>query len=411
MIESIFVRQYSIALHQNAPLLEEREAYLRYLSARGKRRPQLQNTSMDLLHIIRVMGITNLRKVDTTEIRTAAERWAREEEPRRMLRGNKSSADRFSLAARGWFRFHGLLAKPPIPTCCFDSALNDFIDLIRSKMSSETLRCWIPRAKDFLKWAAAGHQSLSSISLEDIDEFLDGKRMAGWLPRTLAAQCQVLRSFLGYAESRGWCQTGLARCIRNPRIWRRDSTVRGPSWTDVRRLIKDSEGSSWADCRARAILLLCAVYGLRNCEVVRLSLNDFDWGNETFTVKRAKRGRTQQFPIQYEVGEAIIRYLQNARPHCDCRHLFVSQHPPYRPLKTVGPAVKRRMKRLGIKSDNLGPHCLRHACATELLRKGTPLRDIANFLGHRKIESVGVYAKHDVHALRAVAAFSLAGVR
>ncbi len=141
-----------------------------------------------------------------------------------------------------------------------------------------------------------------------------------------------------------------------------------------------------------------------------MSLDDFDWQSETFTVRRAKGGRTQQFPIQYEVGESIIRYLHNGRPYCPFRNLFISQHPPYRPLKTVGPAVKRRMVKLGIRSCNLGPHSLRHACATELLRKGTPLRDIANFLGHRDIDSVSFYARHDVRALREIADFNLAGV-
>ena len=68
------------------------------------------------------------------------------------------------------------------------------------------------------------------------------------------------------------------------------------------------------------------------------------------------------------------------------------------------------MKRLGIKSQSLGPHSLRHACATELLRRGTSLKDIADFLGHRDIASVSIYAKFDARMLRKVAAFSLAGV-
>jgi len=411
MIESIFVKQYAIAKHKQAPLLQEREAYLHYLAARGKCQPQLQNISMELLHVIRVMGIENFRKVNEAEIRLAAERWAREEDPRRMMRGNKSSAARFSLAARGWFRFHGLLTKPPIPLCCFDSAFNDYLAAMQSRLSPWTLSRYGSLTMPFLRWAATKHDNLFSISIEDIDEYLESKRPCKWRPATLAQQCQALRTFFTYAESRGWCRPGLAQGIQSPVVRSRDTSVAGPSWKDVRRLIKDCDGSSWSDCRAKAILLLCSVYALRNSEVVRLFLDDFDWRNETFTVKRAKGGGTQQFPLQYEVGEAIIRYLQNARPQCHCRALFISQHPLYRPLKSVGPAVERRMKRLGIKADNLGPHSLRHACATELLRKGTPLRDIANFLGHRDIDSVNFYAKHDFRALRAVAAFSLVGVR
>jgi integrase/recombinase XerD len=73
--------------------------------------------------------------------------------------------------------------------------------------------------------------------------------------------------------------------------------------------------------------------------------------------------------------------------------------------------ASRRMRRLGIDSAHHGPHALRHACATHLLKKGSSLREIADFLGHRDCRSVGIYAKFDTRSLRKVAAFSLAGVR
>jgi integrase/recombinase XerD len=61
--------------------------------------------------------------------------------------------------------------------------------------------------------------------------------------------------------------------------------------------------------------------------------------------------------------------------------------------------------------EHVGPHSLRHACATRLLKKGASLKEIADFLGHRNIKSVGIYARYDTRSLRKVAAFSLAGVR
>ncbi len=41
-----------------------------------------------------------------------------------------------------------------------------------------------------------------------------------------------------------------------------------------------------------------------------LRLVDIDWREETFCVKRAKRGGYQRYPLQYEVGEAILRLSQ-----------------------------------------------------------------------------------------------------
>ncbi len=155
----------------------------------------------------------------------------------------------------------------------------------------------------------------------------------------------------------------------------------------------ESKKTTAQGLRAHAILLLCSIYALRSSEVTRLRLIDIDWREETFCVQRAKRGGYQRYPLQYEVGEAILRYLK-VRPRCDCRNVFVTFQGPHRPMLNYGMwnIVSRRYKALGIASKNRGPHSLRHACATQLLKKGTSLKDIADFLGHRSTEAVGIYA-------------------
>ena len=54
------------------------------------------------------------------------------------------------------------------------------------------------------------------------------------------------------------------------------------------------------------MLLLFAVYALRISEVTNLRLIDIDWVVETLTVRRMKNGLVQVFPLQYEVGEALL---------------------------------------------------------------------------------------------------------
>lgn len=168
-----------------------------------------------------------------------------------------------------------------------------------------------------------------------------------------------------------------------------------------------------AELRAKAILHLCATYGLRGAEVRRLLLSHFDWVNEKFIVHRAKRGPIQLFPIQCEVGEAVLRYLRFGRPKCQSNHMFVTLKPPYRPMHqcVLAQMVRSRMENLRIESKRCGTHSLRHSCATELLYRGSSLVEIAEYLGHRNIQSVSIYAKLDKRALRQVATFSLAGVR
>jgi integrase len=161
-----------------------------------------------------------------------------------------------------------------------------------------------------------------------------------------------------------------------------------------------------------AVLFLCAIYGLRSSEIVNLTLNDFDWLNEIFTVRRSKRGRIQQYPIQYEVGEAILRYLRFGRPRALYRNLFLTLNPPFRPVRssTLWILIDKRIQRVGMQLSAHGPHSFRHACAAELLRKGSSLSEIADFLGHRNLDSVSIYAKHDSVSLRKVADFRLGSV-
>jgi integrase len=81
----------------------------------------------------------------------------------------------------------------------------------------------------------------------------------------------------------------------------------GLAWSDVRRLLDSDFGEKSSNLRAAAILSLCAIYGFRASEITKLTLDDFDWINETVAVRRAKNGRVQQFPLQFEVG----------KPFCD----------------------------------------------------------------------------------------------
>jgi site-specific recombinase XerC len=108
---------------------------------------------------------------------------------------------------------------------------------------------------------------LASVTLGDVDVFLDLKRAQGMKSNSVATNCQALRTFFRYAESIGRCRTGIARGIRSPAIPKFDGKPKGLPWTKVRQLIRSASGDNASDIRARAILLLCAVYGLRANEV------------------------------------------------------------------------------------------------------------------------------------------------
>jgi integrase/recombinase XerD len=415
MIEDIYVRERSRIRQRNAPLFKEREQYLSYMLDRGVSKRRLKSVASMLLHVVRLLNLETLRVVDVAEIEEAGRSWESSLLPIiKRGRGLKSSQS-FVWTALTWLRFHNQINKVTASQGPADLIVAEFATFLKITrgLSLQTIRNYTSRTYQFLVWVQDRHQSLSTVSLKDVDSFITYKRDAYCQPRTIASICAALRAFFRCAEIRGWNNSRIARCIQSPRVPRYDVIPRGPKWKDVRRMLDHDFGTKRAELRAAAVISLCSIYALRSTEIINLTLNDFDWVNEILTIRRAKTGRIQQFPIQFEVGETILKYLQFGRPRCPCKRVFVTLRPPHQPLPTTGlwTIVAGRMKRLAIASENFGAHSLRHSCATQLLRKGSSLRDIADFLGHRDMNSVSIYAKHDVRSLKQVAAFSLAGIR
>lgn len=413
LIESLTSWPSAQRRHCTAPLLKEREQYLTHLLQIGWEADRVQAVAGYLVRIVLMMGLTTLRNVELIEIEEAGTRWANYNGPERICKRPHTSPRTFVKHARQWLRFHGALVLPTMPSGRFDTQLTEFKSALVSRgMAPTTIKTYINRTQIFLRWASDRYNDLSFVSLKDVDDFLATNHEAGWHLITLASHCISLRAFFIFAEGRGLCAPGIWRGIVSPRLPQYTELPIGPSWADVRRLIRSVNGRTPVELRSRAMFLMYSIYGLRASEVARLRLDDFDWRKETFCVHRAKRGGIQQFPIQYEVGEALLDYLQHGRPHCAGRFIFLTLQVPYRPLTrgAMWSVVGRRMKKLGINSVHRGPHSLRHACATHLLKKGSSLKEIADFLGHRTTQCVAIYAKYDQRSLRKVATFSLAGI-
>jgi integrase/recombinase XerD len=415
MLERLYVREHDRRRHHDASMLEERVGYLTHLRGQGFGDAYLRWTAISMLTVLRVLNMQSLRSIDEEEIADAGIRYLEDAASHRVNRAGHLTSDRFLMVAEGWFRFLGVLMEPPAAITPFHWLFGPYEEHLRTVqgLAPSTIRSYIERAMNFFKWLGERHERLDLISLQDIEEFLGEKRSEGWQPRTIATQCQGLRSLFAFVAGRGWCAQTLARGIKSPRIPKYEEAPKGPPWRQVRRMLTPVSNPDHADLRTRAALMLFAIYGLRVSEVAALRLDNFDWANEVLTLRRGKRGRIQQFPLLYEVGEAILQYLMWSRPQCACRNLFVTRFPPHRTVipSVLNPLVRKRMKALGIVAAHSGPHSLRHACATQLLRKGTSLRNIADFLGHRDIRSVGIYAKYDLRSLRGVADFSLAGLK
>jgi site-specific recombinase XerD len=245
---------------------------------------------------------------------------------------------------------------------------------------------------------------LTELTIGDVDSLLQSLgEQRGYSRATLQTFAGDLRAFFRFGANRGWCRNGLADAINSPRVYSLAPLPSGPSWEDVKRLLALTEGNGRKDIRDHAIIMLLAMYGLRTGEVTRLRLEDFDWERELLSVRSSKTLTSRVYPLCRPVGDAVLRYITQARPRTRYREVFLSVHGPIQPLKVIWPIVALRLRRLGVTTTHHGPHTLRHACATHLLAEGLSLKQIGDHLGHSDPDATRIYAKVDIAGLRQVA--------
>jgi integrase len=147
-------------------------------------------------------------------------------------------------------------------------------------------------------------------------------------------------------------------------------------------------------------------YGLRAGEIVRLRLEDIDWRRDVLRVCHSKTGTYSELPLLREPGEAVLRYLEKARPPSAHREVFLRIHAPHRAFKAgsiLNCMTSARLREASITPQGRkGPHAFRHARALSLLRSGVPLKIIGDVLGHTSAQATGEYLKLATEDLRAV---------
>lgn len=214
-----------------------------------------------------------------------------------------------------------------------------------------------------------------------------------------------LRAFLRYLRVVGRCHADLHDAVPGLAGWRLAELPRYLTADQVDRLIAACDGCSPERRRDRAIVLLLARLGLRAGDVARLRIADIEW--PTGTLRVLGKGRYQvRLPLPQDVGDAVAEYLE-CRPHIHHNdHVFVRSIAPHKPFVRgdgVSSVARRAMQRAGVVTPVKGAHVLRHTAATEMLRHGVPLHQIALVLRHRGIDATAYYAKSNIKLLKQIA--------
>lgn len=221
------------------------------------------------------------------------------------------------------------------------------------------------------------------------------------------------RLFLRFLLMRGYLARDLSGVVLSPAQWRLSGLPPTLDKNELEKLVAtcDGEGASSVGLRDRAILLCLVDLGLRASDVAALCVDGVDLVAGTLTLHEPKRRRSSVLPTTRRLSQAIRAYLPARHSVArsvgsDENCLFVKHRAPRgQPLRSAGirSVVCRRARIAGLQDQITGTHVIRHSVANSLLQCGASMKQIADLLGHRSIDTTSIYAKVDIRALSSVA--------
>jgi site-specific recombinase XerD len=216
----------------------------------------------------------------------------------------------------------------------------------------------------------------------------------------------ALRAYLRFLTSQGRCRAGLEVAVPAVPQWKLSALPRYLPADDVERMIASCDEDPRGGLRNRAVLLLLARLGLRAGDIVNLRLEDIDWNEGTLRVL-GKGRREVRLPLPQDAGDALLTYLDQARPRVAIDRVFLCLSAPYRAFPSsvvVSDIVRSALARAGITNPpSRGANLLRHSAATSMLRAGATLDAVSTVLRHRSLDTTAHYAKVDIAMLQPIA--------
>jgi site-specific recombinase XerD len=252
-----------------------------------------------------------------------------------------------------------------------------------------------------LRQKFAGHVvDIARLRPDDVRRFLASQLDAHCTPSNASRLAVALRSYFRYRTTCGDRVGALTPVISSPVHWRLATLPRALKPDEVERLLNSFTPDLSSPRRGYAVVRCALDMGLRSCEIAHLMLSNIDWRAGTVTLKGTKSLRQDVLPLPMTTGQALADYLQHERPITTNPAIFVRHLAPHNQPITASAIQKiigRAYRRIGLTHSR--SHALRHTLACRLVEHGSSLKEVADVLRHRSLNTTLIYAKIDTPKL------------
>jgi site-specific recombinase XerD len=402
MLDRIFCRATVRARIRGNPLGGVLQRYIGHLAARGYCHGAMYQYVYAIEHFGRWLGN---HSIDRASVR----RFVRRHLPRCQCSGPTTRNINYVRAA-----LHRLLEmlepEGPTPTIrtFTDRVLRDYEHHLKHVcgLAGATIQCRLRYARSLLRRRGVRRaRQLRAWSPAQIAQSISS---VGRLYKPSSGQvlaCSI-RSFLRFLLSQGLIHRDLAAAVPSFATWRLASLPKTIGLAELEDLVAAVDASRPIGMRNRAILLCLTQLGLRAADVASLQVEDVDQASRVLRFRRPKQRDHVVVPMTSPVAHAIDLYARQGRPSCNSSSLFVLHRAPMgQGLSSRGicDIVVKYAIQAGLADRIGGTHIIRHSVATALINQGASIKQVADLLGHRSIDTTAIYAKVDLNSLARVA--------
>lgn len=236
----------------------------------------------------------------------------------------------------------------------------------------------------------------------EIAEYLADLARRGLSGGSVRRKLSSIRGYFRYLQRNGQRPDDPTSLLSPPRGGR--YLPEALSLEEARLLVEAFDGSDRLSVRNRALMELAYGSGLRESELVELTVSRI-YLEEEFVRPLGKGGRERLVPMGPQAVRWLDRYLTEVRPTLMRAGSFSNLFLTYRgrPMSRMAVwNVVRKAGRLAGLGRRLYPHILRHSFATHLLEGGADLRVVQELLGHVDISTTEIYTNVGSAHLRRV---------
>lgn len=242
---------------------------------------------------------------------------------------------------------------------------------------------------------------------DDVVDHLDALRDEGASPATLARAASVLRGLHRFLADEGAAPADPTADLAPVALPGR--LPKALSEAEVAALLGAASGDDPRSRRDRALLEVLYATGGRISEVVGLDLADLATG-EGLVRLYGKGSKERLVPLGRCAEEALAAWLapegrgrmapRRWHRRGDAEAVFLNARGGRLGRQGAFDAVRARARAAGL-GDRVGPHVLRHSCATHMLARGADVRVVQELLGHASVTTTQLYTKVTTEHLRA----------